>query len=169
MGQIIRLPAASPAYPDNAAVLDASERALLAGIRCWVSGFRQRDDPLPDLCEAMGAAGVHDAAFSVDQLMAIFVRSSKRQIVIHCPRCPALSDDEKQLLNAASLAQAGESKMAERTLRTTLLSAQGAEFALGPLTGLGELFAEAKLFFRRRRPPVVDQTPNAVQSGSDIH
>ena len=102
----------------------------------------------------MDAAGVHDAAFSVDQLMAIFTHSARRPMAIHSPGCPALSDHEKQLLNAASLAQAGESKMAERALRITLLSAQGAEFALGPLHGLGELFAEAKLFFSRQRPPV---------------
>jgi hypothetical protein len=63
------------------------------------------------------------------------------------------------LLNAARLVQTGQSKMAERALRTALLSAQGAEFALGPLQGLGELFAEAKLFFRWRRSPVAGLAP----------
>jgi hypothetical protein len=37
-----------------------------------------------------------------------------------------------------------------------LLSAQGAGFAHDPLMGLGELFARAKLLFRRRRPPAVE-------------
>jgi len=169
MGQIIRLPYASTAYPDSASALDPSEGALLAGIRCWVAGYRERGDPLPDLCQEMDAAGVHDAAFSVDQLMAIFTHAARRPMEVHCPGCPALSDDEKQLLSAASLAQAGECKMAERTLRTTLLSAQGAEFALGPLHGLAELFAEAKLFFRRRRPPLNADDSTAPQSSIDIH
>jgi hypothetical protein len=169
MGQIIHLQVASTAYPDSASALDPSESALLAGIRCWVAGYRERGDPLPDLCQEMDSAGVHDSAFSVDQLMAIFAHAARRPLEIHCPGCPALSDDEKQLLNAASLAQAGQSKMAERTLRLTLLSAQGAEFALGPLRGLGELFAEAKLFFRRRRPPVGASSPTAAQSSIEIH
>ena len=57
----------------------------------------------------------------------------------------------KHLLHAASLAQAGESGLAERALRTALLSSSGAEFALGPLEGLGELFTETRLLFRRRQ------------------
>jgi hypothetical protein len=107
-------------------------------------------------------SNVHDAAFAVDQLMFVVARSAHRQVAIHCPRCPALSDDEKHLLNAASLAQAGRSDLAERTLRTALLTAQGAEFALGPLEGLAELFAEAKLLLRRRRTPAVDHHLSGV-------
>jgi hypothetical protein len=38
--------------------------------------------------------------------------------------------------------------------RPGALSEQGAAFALGPLQGLGELFAEAGFFFRRRRSPL---------------
>lgn len=61
--------------------------------------------------------------------------------------------------------QTGESKMAERALRMALLSAQGAEFALGPLRGLGELFAEAKLLFRRLRPDPIDGLTDEVEAG----
>jgi hypothetical protein len=74
----------------------------------------------------------------------------RRPIAIHCPLCGAVSEDEKHLLHAASLAQSGPDELAERALRTALLSAQGAEFALGPLEGLGTLFAAAGLLFRRR-------------------
>ena len=74
----------------------------------------------------------------------------RRPITIHCPLCSTVSEDEKHLLHAASLAQAGPGDTAERALRTTLLSAQGAEFALGTLEGLGALFAQAGLLFRRR-------------------
>jgi hypothetical protein len=168
MGQIIHFPVASMAYPDSASALDPSESALLGGIRCWLAAYRERDDPLPDLFREMGAAGVPDAAFSMDQLMAIVTHAARRPMTIHCPGGPALSDDEKQLLDAASLAQAGESKMAERALRIALLSAQGAERALGPLHGLGGSFAEAKLFFRRRRPPVSARESTGAQSSFDI-
>jgi hypothetical protein len=51
-------------------------------------------------------------------------------------------------------------------LRAALLSAQGAEFALGPLESLGELFAEARLIFRQRRPSDKSQASIAtVESG----
>jgi hypothetical protein len=165
MGQIIRLPVTPAGYPDTSAALNPAECVLLIAIRWWVADFRQHVDPLPRLCQAMGTAGAHDAAFSVDQLMAVFVRSARRPMAIHRPRCPGLSDDEKHLLNAARLVQASESKMAERALRTALLSAQGAEFALGPLWSLSELFAEAGLFFHQRKSPVDDGAPNeAVES-----
>ncbi len=157
MGEIFRLPVTPTGYPDNTAALDPAERVLLSAIRWWVTDFHQHDDPLPRLCQAMGAAGAHDAAFSVDQLMAVFVRSARRPLAILCLCCSDLSDDEKHLLNAVSLVQAGESKRAERALRTALLSAQGAELALGPLRSLGELFAESRLFFLRRKPPVAAQ------------
>jgi hypothetical protein len=105
----------------------------------------------------MDAAGAHDAAFPVDQLMA---RRRSLRLAGSDYSLSALSEseDEKHLLNAARLVQAGQSKMAERALRTALLSAQGAEFALGPLQGLSELFAEAKLFFLCRRSAAVDAT-----------
>jgi hypothetical protein len=162
MGQIIQLFVSPSGYPDISAALDPAECVLLIAIRWWVADFRQGNDPLPRLCQAMDTAGAHDAAFSVDQLMAVFIRSARRPIAIHCPQCRGLSADEKHLLHAASLVQAGESRLAERALRTALLSAQGAEFALGPLQGLGELFAQARLFFRRRRLAVAEQPTKAV-------
>ena len=170
MGQIIRLPVSLTEYPDTSLALDTAECVLLIAIRWWVADLRERDDPLPRLCQAMDTAGAHDAAFSVDQLMAAVVRFARRPMAIHCPRCPALSADEKHLLKAARLVQAGDCKMAERALRTALLSAQGAEFALGPLQGLGELFAEARLFFRRCASPDADlATTEAVKPPGTNH
>jgi hypothetical protein len=157
VGQIIQLPVVATGYPETAAGLEPPERALLIAVRWWVADFRQSEDPLPRLCRVMDVAGAHDAAFSVDRLMDVFVRSARQSITIHCPHSPDLSEDERHLLNVASLVQAGESKMAERSLRTALLSSQGVEFALGPLRRLGELFAEAKLTFPRRRPGPEEQ------------
>jgi hypothetical protein len=114
-----------------------------------VADHRQGKDLLPRLCEALRVAGPADAAFAVDGLMAVIARTAREPVAIHCPRCPHVSADEQHLLHAASLAQAGQSALVERVLRTALLSGTGAEFALGPLEGLGELFAEARLLFRR--------------------
>jgi hypothetical protein len=153
MAQIIPFSPTSVRYPTGTTLLDAAERAFLSAIRRWVAAFRRGEDPLPGLCRQLHAAGAHDAAFSVDALMAIVARTVRQPIAIHCPHCPHLSADETHLLQAASLAQAGERALAERVLRVALLSASGAEFALGPLSGLGELFAGARLLFSRRRAP----------------
>ena len=150
MGQVIAFPV-QPPYPDTAADLDRAECILLIAIRSWVECYREGEDPIPTLCQGLETAGAHDAAFSIDGLMTVVARSVSRTADIHCPRCPHLSGDEKHLLHAASLAQVDESKLAEKVLRTTLLSAQGAEFAIGPLKGLGELFRQAGLFLSRRR------------------
>ena len=159
MGLIIRLPLPPTAYPNSAADLDRAECVLLLAVRWWVADFREREDPLPRLLEAMGTAGAHDAAFSVDRLMTALIRFGRKPVTIHCPRCPDLSGDEKHILSAASLVQTGDSQIAEPALRTALLSAPGAEFALGPLQGLGELFTGARLFLRRRILPPADGAP----------
>lgn len=153
MAQLIRFPVPPIPYPHRSTDLDTAEYALLIAVRWWVANHRNGTDPLPRLCQALGVAGVRDAAFSVDQLMSIVARTARHPIAIHCPCCPGLSADEMCLLHAAGIAQAGNEQLAEKALRTALLSAQGAEFALGPLEGLGELFAEARLFLRKRSAP----------------
>jgi hypothetical protein len=153
MGTIIRLPVRLTEYPDTTTALEPAECVLLIAIRWWVEAFRRDEDPLPRLQHGLEIAGAREAAFSVDAVMAIVARTVRRPASIHCPRCRNLSDDEKHLLHAASLVQAGDSDLAEKTLRRALLSALGAEFALGPLQGLGELLAGAKILLCRRKPP----------------
>ncbi len=153
MGQVIHLTVPSAAYPATTDALCKAESVFLLCVRWWVADYRLGQDPIPRLCEAMRIAGPHDAAFSVDQFMATLARTARQPVTIHCPRCRRLSQDEMHLLYAASLVQVGENRLAESTLRTTLMSAAGAEFALGSLEGLGELFAESDLRFRRRSMP----------------
>jgi hypothetical protein len=162
MGQVFRLDTPAAAHPASVDALDFAETVFLGAVRGWVAEYRRGEDPIQRLCEAMNAAGVHDAAFSVDQLMAVLARTGRPPVAIHCPRCPHLSADEKHLLHAASLVQAGKSELAERALRTALLSASAAEFALGPLEGLAELFREARLLFRRRTSPAGFPPSDAV-------
>jgi hypothetical protein len=165
VGHVIQLPFLSATYPEIISSLESAERTFVLGIRDWLDSYRQGNDPLTRLCEMMQSVGAHDAAFSIDALMAVIARTTRRSIAINYQRCPYLSADEKHLLYAASLAQAGESELAERVLRTTLLSAHGAEFALGPLEGLGELFAEVRLFFGRRKAAAAD-APETGGGGS---
>ena len=150
MGQVIHLAIPSDAYPATTDALDTAESVLLLAVRWWVEDYRQGADPSLVCARQCVRPGAHDAAFAVDQLVAVVARTARQPISIHCPRCPHVSRDETHLLHAASLVQAGESRMAERTLRTALLSAAGAEFVLGPLQGLGDLFTEARLHFRKR-------------------
>jgi hypothetical protein len=159
MGQIVRPPVLAAGYPDTSAALDPAETLFLTAIRRWVAAYRGGEDPMPPLSHDLAAAGTRDAALSVDALMAIVARTLRQPIAIHCPRCPHISGDEKHLLHAASLAQGGDADLAAKALRTALLTAQGAEFAIGPLEGLGELFAMARLFFRRRKPASEDDAP----------
>lgn len=159
MGQIIRLPVPPTAFPDICARLDKAECVALLAMRWWVTACRQNEDPMPRIAQGLTRAGVGRAAYSVDALMAIVARSARRTIAIHRPRCPALAEDEKHLLHTASLVQTGDSAMAEKALRTALLSAHGAEFALAPLHGIATLFAQARLYFRRRpAPAAADRT-----------
>jgi hypothetical protein len=167
MGQIIRFPLPASLYPTQAVDLDKAETVLLIAIRWWVASRREGEDPLPRLFQGLEKAGVHDAAFALDSLMSVVARSARRQIEVHCPRCRQLSDDETQLLHAASLAQAGDSPLAERALNQALMSAQGAEFAMGPLEALTSLFTEASLKLRRRRPRRTE--PDAIAWAESWH
>jgi hypothetical protein len=162
MGLVIPFPASPRPYPTFVAALDAAERVLLAAMRQWVSAFREAEDPLPRLCDDLAAAGIEEAACPVDALMGVVARSARRTVAIHCPRCRALADDEQHLLRAVSLTQAGDADLAERVLRTALLTAQGAEIALGPIEELSHVFAAAGLFLRRRQQSPDDQ--DAVES-----
>jgi hypothetical protein len=150
---------AAEAYPTTATLLDEAEVTLLIAIRHWTAAYRERRDPLPPLRPGLGAAGAPDAAFAVNALMAIVARTLRRPMAVHCPCCPKLSEDEQHLLHAASLVQAGECALAQRALRTALLAAPGADFALGPLEGLGRVFARAGLLFGCRRSPAGEAMP----------
>jgi hypothetical protein len=163
MGQIIRFPFLSGVYPSQSTDLDGAEAVLLIGLRWWVEDARRRQDPLPRLRHGMDLAGIPDAAASMDALMSITAREAQRPPAIHGPCCDCLSLDETHLLHAASLAQAGDSGRAERVLRTALLTAQGAEMALGPLHSIGRLFSAARLLLRRRSAPgTTDREPAAA-------
>jgi hypothetical protein len=165
MGQIIAFPIQSTPYPDRAEDLGTADCVLLLAMRWWVEDYRASADPIPRLQSALLNAGAHGAAFSIDSLMTTLARVARRPVDVHCPRCPNVSDDEKYLLHVASLVQACNAPLAEKALRTALLSAEGAAFAVGALEGLGELFAKARLFFTRRAPPVTELGDDVTREG----
>lgn len=135
----------------DVADLAKPEALFLLSMRWWVRCYARRESAVERLVMGMSRAGARDAGFSVDGLMAVVARTGQRPIDIRCPRCPELSDDEAVLLHAAWLAQEARSDLAERHLRTHLLTDAGAVFAIGPLEGLGALFLAAGLVFGRGR------------------
>ena len=151
MGRILPFtPRILHTYPVAAEALDRAEGVVLTGMRKWVAELKRGADPMRRLRQDMAGLGAPDAALSLDQFLHIVARTARRPVDMRCPRCPRLSEDEQRLLHAAALAQAGESGRAERTLRCGLLSPPGAEFALGPLEGLGELLLGIGLALPRR-------------------
>jgi hypothetical protein len=152
MGHVTRLPAAihmsAAAYPHACTDLNTAECTLLLATRWWVNAFREKEDALFRLCLGLERAGAYEAAFPIDTLMGVIVRTARRTLTVQCPRWPSVSDDEKHLLHVAALAQNGDSELAARVLRVTLLSAAGAEDALIPLETIGALFARVRLIFR---------------------
>jgi hypothetical protein len=158
MGQIVQFIRSKP-YPETTDALQTGESVFLIAIRWWVAAFKDGKNPTDRLFHGLLTAGALDALVPLDALMDVVARSARRCISVNCPRCPDISDDEMHLLHAAGLSQAGKSILAERVLRTTLLSAQGAEFVVGPLLEIGTSFAGAGLFFCRHRAPASDVLP----------
>jgi hypothetical protein len=161
MGLVIRFPASLDAYPAQRSSLEDAEGVLLIGLRWWVEDRRRDQSPLPRLRHGMTAAGAPDAAVATDALMSIATRTARRSLEVHGPCCDCLSLPETQMLYAASLVQSGDSARAEHVLRTALLSAQGADMALGPLQAIGRLFSAARLLLRRRQSPVMPTSGSA--------
>jgi hypothetical protein len=150
MGHVIAFPVAPMPYAYLAADLDTAEGVLLVAIRWWVRSHWVGDDPQPRLCQDREAAGAPDASGQVDSLMVTVARAATRPIEMNC-RCRHLTIDEQQLLRVARLVQAAQNELAEKVLRTTLLSADGAALATDTLWDLRALFVRARLFLSRRR------------------
>jgi hypothetical protein len=156
MGQVVPFPTRPIAPAAKASDLPTAECVLLLAIRWWVEDYCAGADPMPRLREALDKAGAHDAAFSIDGLMTSLAHVTRRRLSIHCPRCPDLSNDERRLLEAASLTQSGRIDLAQQALRTALLSSDGAACAIDALDGLCEIFGQTRLFFARRPEPSQD-------------
>jgi hypothetical protein len=124
--------------------LEVSERLLVWGGRTWVACCRRRHCPMAEIKGVFSRFGVTDAAASLDALLGAAAQHAIRSIAVQCPVCAQISDDEVTLLSAASAAQRHDPATAQAHLQSWLPAAI-AEWALGPLHGLGVLFARAGL------------------------
>jgi hypothetical protein len=149
--EIIQFPGLDIGCPTSVAELGAAGCVLLIAMRWWVEGYRHGENALPRLYQGLEIAGAPAAVGPIQSMMDSIAQTVQRPLQIHAPSCPCLSSDERQLLDAAQLAQQGHEALAERALRTALLSAQGAEIAITKLSDIGALFAAARLYFNRRR------------------
>lgn len=151
MGHIMPfVPRVLRGYPASADALEPPELILLSSVRRWVAAVRRAADPAPILSQAMAANGVTAAAMSIDMFMNIVARTAWRPVEVRCPYCMRVAADEQVMLHAARFAQGRDIRMAEETLRAGLLSPVGASFAMGPLKGLGRIFAVAGLLLPSR-------------------
>jgi hypothetical protein len=154
MAQILPFtPRSLRGIPAATTALEAAESLYLLALRWWVVDVRAWADPAPRLCQAMAQAGAEAAAASVDQFMRVLARTAQRPVELHLPCCSCVAGDEQMLLHAARLAQCGEPRRAAACLTGELLPALAADFALGPLAGLGTLFGRAGLYFPHRAAP----------------
>jgi hypothetical protein len=153
---VIPFPAHTTSCPNRTGEAGSIDSVLPVAMPWWVEAHRGGFDPIPRLRQAFGSIGASDVAFSIGALMTIIARAVRRPVAIHSQCCPNVSADEGHLFHAAGLVQAGSGHLAEKVLRTALLSAEGAAFAIGPPEGLGELFAEARLILTWRAFPAQD-------------
>jgi hypothetical protein len=149
MGQVITFPVHSTHDPECAA-----ELATAVATGRWVEAYRRVQHIIPGLRQPLGTAGARHAALSLDCLMSIVAWAVRRPMRIHRARRPNVSCDKKQKPPAGGHAQHSDLQLVEKVLRTTLLSAEGAGFAVGLLEGTRALFARVRLFLARRVPPV---------------
>jgi hypothetical protein len=96
--------------------------------------------------------GVGAAAASLDARLCATAQTATQALEVRCPRCPNLCDDEVYLLHAAAAAQHGDLAFACTRLQRWLPAAVAA-WALGPVCGLGRLFAGAGLILPLRSTP----------------
>ena len=137
------VPNASPNV-DTFEALEIPERLLIWGCRTWAACGQRQVCPLAELQDVFRRFGVVDAVASLDALLCATAQTAIRSIEVRCPRCPNLSDDEVCLLHAAAAAQHRDMESAREYLKRWLPGAV-ADWALGPVRGLGILFANGGL------------------------
>jgi hypothetical protein len=124
--------------------LSVADRLVLWAMRAWVIGLKRRIDTGEPIRTAFGRYGIPEAAGLIDGLMSVLARGACRQLTVECVCHETLSDDERVLLRAAALHQAGRGLEARFLLRT-IISPAASDGAAEILDRLGALLADAGL------------------------
>lgn len=132
--------AIAPDMPFTA--LTPSARLALWGLRYWATCARSGRCPALLMRDVYQSAGVADAASSIDALMRIFHRASRRTPCFGCPACSTITDDEAMLLQGLCHLQQGDGSAAEPLL-SPWLSQPVAEMAAPAMEGLALLLQRA--------------------------
>ena len=86
--------------------LDAAENFLIICIRLWaVENFAEPPHKLPCWRGGFEAAGLRSSRLGFDALMSLLFTSARPSLQIRYYTCPQTSEDERWLLNCATLAQ----------------------------------------------------------------
>lgn len=98
----------TPAVVHTAALADLTreERLVLWGMRVWVAGAH-RCAPALGIIETAFATVMADAVVPLLDI-TLFQIMTARPLAFHSPECPAISDDERALLDLLALHQHGE-------------------------------------------------------------
>jgi hypothetical protein len=81
---------------------------LLWSVRIWVAAYHQQRSPMPALERAFVFLGSPAGASLLDRAMTALGEAGRRQIDVRPPCYRALSEDERRILDIATLAQRGD-------------------------------------------------------------
>ena len=144
------------AYPPNAPVADlrTAELFVLCAVRLWVARFRNSVEngewASHDLERGFAAAGVADEGLAgLCRFFDVVVAAVQKPLDMRCVKCPALGEDEGQLLQAVSLFQHGQADGAAVVLRDWLPAA-ALRLALDELAQFANAVIDAGLVLPRR-------------------
>ena len=163
----------------DVASLTAGERGLAAGVRAWVSAFRQQADTL-------AAARQHfdrlfnaedgqdgrlwgdrrsgaDAGLSLHAILRNTTLAASRPVDVRCPACPALSPDEARLIDAIAWLQRDIAEPAGTALGDWLPPA-ALRLSMSPARGLAHALLAAE-----RVLPLRDWDLAALTAAAQTH
>ncbi len=92
--------------------------------------------------DAFAALGLQEAASALDAALRGVAEMTRRRLLVHCPHCTELSEDERLLLDAAASAQNGQFDLT-RTILDEIVPPSTTDLIIGRLSGLGRLLALA--------------------------
>jgi hypothetical protein len=137
--------------------LEVAEKVVLWSVRTRLEGVASFDRIRQALHRAYDATSA-DAAFGAfEPWFLILANHCRRDLHLHRPQCPCLSDDEREMLELIAHVQAGDIGDA-RHLAASLVH----ERALGAFLGASLTFAEALSRLDLRLPQRKSATPAAA-------
>jgi hypothetical protein len=126
--------------------LNEAERLFIWGFRAMAQHQRLGWPTFDGIQTVYGNFRVEDAVASVAAMLETFASTAHTAIELHVSGCPCVSDGEQRLLEATSIAQAGDVDRSRRQFEQWLPEL-AADWIMEPARGLGRIFRTAGLLF----------------------